>query len=224
MGFKIIAIDGPAGSGKSTISRLVANRIGFVYVKTGEMFRSITYMLIKNSVDIEDVEAVKKVLSNLDLRFEYNKEQQISILEGENITKILTTKEVTKLVSQVSTIKEVRDKVFEYEHSIAKQYDIVMEGRDIGTVVFPNADLKIFLDASVEERSKRRYEQALEEGQIVSYEEIMNSIILRDELDRNKKYGALKIPDDAIVVNSDNSTIENTVNRIVDIIKEKLKI
>lgn len=224
MGFKIIAIDGPAGSGKSTISRLVANRIGFVYVKTGEMFRSITYMLIKNSVDIEDVEAVKKVLSNLDLRFEYNKEQQISILEGENITKILTTKEVTKLVSQVSTIKEVRDKVFEYEHSIAKQYDIVMEGRDIGTVVFPNADLKIFLDASIEERAKRRYEQALEEGQIVSYEEIMNSIILRDELDRNKKYGALKIPDDAIVVNSDNSTIENTVNRIVDIIKEKLKI
>ncbi len=224
MGFKIIAIDGPAGSGKSTISRLVANRIGFVYVKTGEMFRSITYMLIKNSVDIEDVEAVKKVLSNLDLRFEYNKEQQISILEGENITKILTTKEVTKLVSQVSTIKEVRDKVFEYEHSIAKQYDIVMEGRDIGTVVFPNADLKIFLDASVEERSKRGYAQALDEGQIVSYEEIMNSIILRDELDRNKKYGALKIPDDAIVVNSDNSTIENTVNRIVDIIKEKLKI
>ena len=136
MSFKVIAIDGPAGSGKSTISRLVANEIGYVYVKTGEMFRSITYAIIKANIDYTDVEAVKKYIQNINLKFEYSKEKQFSILNGEDITEYLNSKEVTSIVSQVSSIKEVRDLVLIYEREVAKDNNVVMEGRDIGTVVF----------------------------------------------------------------------------------------
>lgn len=222
MSFKVIAIDGPAGSGKSTISRLVANEIGFVYVKTGEMFRCITYLLIKKGINIDDIEAVKRELQNLDLKFEYNKQKQISILNGIDITEELDTQEITSVVSQVSSIKEVRNAVLQYEHDVAKNNNIVMEGRDIGTVVFPNADVKIFLEASIEERTKRRYEQSIQNGIDISYEEIIDNILMRDNIDKNKEYGALKIPEDAIIVNSDNLEIEQTVKIIVDIVKGKI--
>ena len=222
MSFKVIAIDGPAGSGKSTISRLVANEIGYVYVKTGEMFRSITYAIIKANIDYTDVEAVKKYIQNINLKFEYSKEKQFSILNGEDITEYLNSKEVTSIVSQVSSIKEVRDLVLIYEREVAKDNNVVMEGRDIGTVVFPNADVKIFLDVSIETRVKRRYAQAVQEGKNVTYQEILESIQKRDELDRIKKYGALKIPKDAIIVNTDNLEIEQSVEKILSIIYERI--
>ena len=222
MSFKVIAIDGPAGSGKSTISRLVANEIGYVYVKTGEMFRSITYAIIKANIDYTDVEAVKKYIQNINLKFEYSKEKQFSTLNGEDITEYLNSKEVTSIVSQVSSIKEVRDLVLIYEREAAKCNNVVMEGRDIGTVVFPNADVKIFLDVSIETRVKRRYAQAVQEGKNVTYQEILESIQKRDELDRIKKYGALKIPKDAIIVNTDSLEIEQSVTKILDIIEEKI--
>ena len=187
MSFKVIAIDGPAGSGKSTISRLVANKIGYVYVKTGEMFRSIAYSIIKANIDYTDVEAVKKLIQDINLKFEYTKEKQYSILNSEDITEFLDSKEVTNIVSQVSSIKEVRDLVLGYEKEAAKDNNVVMEGRDIGTVVFPNADIKIFLDVSVEERAKRRYEQALQEGKNVTYQEILENIQKRDENDKTKE-------------------------------------
>lgn len=222
MSFKIIAIDGPAGSGKSTISRLVANEIGFKYVKTGEMFRAITYMILKNGIDVEDIEAVRKSLENLDLKFEYTKQKQTSILNGVDITNYLDKEEITNVVSKISSIKEVRDKVAIYEYDISKNNNVVMEGRDIGTVIFPNADVKIFLNASVEQRAKRRYEQSIEEGKQVSYEDILHSIIERDENDKNKEYGALQVSNDAIIVNSDGLEKEQTVEIILDIIRKKI--
>ena len=222
MSFKVIAIDGPAGSGKSTISRLVANNIGYVYVKTGEMFRSIAYAIIKANIDYTDVEAVKELIQNIDIKFKFSKEKQFSMLNGEDITDYLNTKEVTSIVSQVSSIKEVRQLVLVYEKEVAKYNNVVMEGRDIGTVVFPNADIKIFLNASIENRAKRRYEQAIQEGKSLTYEEILDNIKNRDELDKTKKYGALQIPNDAIIVNSDNLQIEQTVEKIINIINEKI--
>lgn len=222
MSFKVIAIDGPAGSGKSTISRLVANNIGYVYVKTGEMFRSIAYAIIKANIDYTDVEAVKELIQNIDIKFKFSKEKQFSMLNGEDITDYLNTKEVTSIVSQVSSIKEVRQLVLVYEKEVAKYNNVVMEGRDIGTVVFPNADIKIFLNASIENRAKRRYEQAIQEGKSLTYQEILDNIKNRDELDKTKKYGALQIPNDAIIVNSDNLQIEQTVEKIINIINEKI--
>ena len=218
MSFKVIAIDGPAGSGKSTISRLVANKIGYVYVKTGEMFRSITYAIIKANIDYTDVEAVKSLIQDIRLEFKFSEEKQFTILNGEDITAYLNSKEVSSIVSQVSSIKEVRDLVLVYEKEAAKYNNVVMEGRDIGTVVFPNADIKIFLNSSIETRAKRRYEQAMQERKDVTYQEILDNIKKRDELDKTKKYGALQVPTDAIIVNSDNLEIEQTVQKILDII------
>ena len=218
MSFKVIAIDGPAGSGKSTISRLVANKIGYVYVKTGEMFRSIAYAIIKANIDYTDVEAVKSLIQDIRLEFKFSEEKQFTILNGEDITAYLNSKEVSSIVSQVSSIKEVRDLVLVYEKEAAKYNNVVMEGRDIGTVVFPNADIKIFLNSSIETRAKRRYEQAMQERKDVTYQEILDNIKKRDELDKTKKYGALQVPTDAIIVNSDNLEIEQTVQKILDII------
>ena len=218
----VIAIDGPAGTGKSTISKIIANKLGFAFVKTGEMYRAITYKLIKENISLDDIEKIEKLLENIDLEFKYNNENQIAILDGEDITQYLTSKEVTNLVSQVSAIKVVRDKVLFYELNSAKENNIVMEGRDIGTIIFPNADVKIFLIASVEERAKRRYKQNQELGIKMSLEEIKINIEFRDQNDTNIEHGAMKKADDAIVVENNNRTIESVVNEVMQIIEEKI--
>lgn len=218
----IIAIDGAAGTGKSTISKIVANKLGFAFVKTGEMYRAITYKLIKENIELIQIDEIKELLDNIDLQFKYNNENQIAILDGIDITKYLTSKDVTNLVSQVSAIKCVRDKVLFYEINSAKENNIVMEGRDIGTIIFPNADVKIFLVASVEERAKRRYKQNLELGIKTSYEEIKQNIAFRDENDTKKEHGAMTIADDAVIVENNNRTIESTINEIMQIIDRKI--
>ncbi len=218
----VIAIDGAAGTGKSTISKIIANKLGFAFVKTGEMYRAITYKLLKENIELNEIDKIEELLQNIDLEFKYNNENQIAILDGEDITKHLTSKEVTGLVSQVSGIKCVRDKVLFYELNSAKENNIIMEGRDIGTIIFPNADVKIFLTASVEERAKRRYKQNLELGIKTSYEEIKQNIAFRDENDTTKEYGAMTIAKDAVVVENNNRTIESTINEIMQIIERKI--
>lgn len=222
MKYYVIAIDGPAGTGKSTISRMVANRIGFAFVKTGEMYRAITYKMIKENINLNDTDQINDMLDNIDLSFKYEHEKQISILEGEDITSYLDSTEVNNIVSQVSSIKQVREKVLEYELKSAENNNIVMEGRDIGTAIFPNADVKIFLTASVEERAKRRYKQNLAKGIKSSYEEIKENIEFRDENDRMKEIGALKMAEDAVLVENNNRTIESVVKEVIDIVNEKI--
>ncbi len=222
MKYYVIAIDGPAGTGKGTISRMVANRIGFAFVKTGEMYRAITYKMIKENINLNDTDQINDMLDNIDLSFKYEHEKQISILEGEDITSYLDSTEVNNIVSQVSSIKQVREKVLEYELKSAENNNIVMEGRDIGTAIFPNADVKIFLTASVEERAKRRYKQNLAKGIKSSYEEIKENIEFRDENDRMKEIGALKMAEDAVLVENNNRTIESVVKEVIDIVNEKI--
>jgi len=219
----VIAIDGPAGTGKGTISRLVAKRIGFVLVKTGDMFRAITYKMVKEKIKLDEIDKIISLLDNIDLEFKYINGQQVSILDGEELNDELSIKEVQDNVSQVSVIKEVRDKVLKYEKDIAKKENIVMEGRDIGTTVFPNADVKIYLIADLEERVLRRYNQLKKQGiNNISKEEVKQNFIFRDENDKNKKYGALKQAEDAVVVDNSHREIEDTVNEIINIIKEKI--
>lgn len=217
----IIAIDGTAGCGKSTISRALANKIGFTYIKTGEMFRSITYKLIKEKVSLQDEEKLKQILNNLDLKFKYTKDRQISILDGEDITEELNSLIIDGIVSQVSSIDLVRKKVLEFEREAAKEYNIVMEGRDIGTVVFPEADVKIFLTSTIEERTKRRYIQSLESGITITQDEIMHNILFRDEIDMLKENGSLKKADDAIEIVNSNKTIDQVVEEIIKVLKDK---
>lgn len=218
----VIAIDGLAGTGKSTISKIIANKLGFAFVKTGEMYRAITYKILKENIDLSDLDKIEKLLKNIDLEFKYNNDKQTAILDNEDITEYLNSKEVTNLVSQVSAIKIVRDKVLYYELNSARENNIVMEGRDIGTLIFPNADVKIFLVASVEERAKRRYKQNQQLGIKMSLEEIKQNIEFRDENDTKKEHGAMKKAEDAIVVENTNRTIESVVNEVLKIIEEKI--
>lgn len=220
--YYIIAIDGPAGTGKSTISRLVSNKINFAFIKTGEMYRGITYKMLKDNIDLNDIEQIDAMLNNIDIKFKYTTEMQITILDGIDITDKLSTPEVSAIVSQVAANKSIRNKVYKFELEAAENNNIIMEGRDIGTTVFPHADVKIFLTASVEERAHRRYKQSMANGHTTSYEEIKQNIEFRDENDRKKEVGALKIAEDAIMVDNTNRTIESVVAEIVKIINDKI--
>lgn len=219
----VVAIDGPAGTGKGTVSALVAKKVNFILVKTGDMFRAITYKIIKERLEVTNIEGINSLLKIIDLKFDYVNGEQICILDGKILNEELSIKEVQEYVSIVSAIKEVRNKVLEYEIDISKKENIIMEGRDIGTTVFPDAEVKIYLIADMEERVSRRYNQLKKQGiSNISVEEVRQNFIYRDENDKNKQYGALRKADDAIVVDNSNRTIESTVNEIVGIIRTKI--
>ena len=218
----IIAIDGPAGTGKSTISNLIAKSLNLFLVDTGAMYRCVAYKMLKEGILLEDKEKILKILENINIEFKDSNNRQRVYLNGEEVTEPIRSKEVSELVSPVSAIKDVRYKLVEMQRELAKNKNVVMEGRDIGTYVFPNADIKIYLDASAEERVKRRYEENLCKGINVKYEEIMENIVIRDKIDSSKEIGALKIAEDAIVVDTTGKTLEQVQKEIEGIIKQKM--
>lgn len=217
----IVAIDGPAGSGKGTVTKLIAKRMGLINLDTGATYRCVALETIRRGLTLEEKQKIIDLVDDLDIEFEYENDDIKVFLNGEDVTSEIRNMEVTKIVSQVSSIVAVRLKMVELQRRMAKGKDVIMEGRDIATYVFPNADVKIYLDADVEERAKRRFKENQEKGIDSSYEEILENIKLRDENDKNKEIGSLKIADDAIIVDSSKLTIEEMTNKVEEIIREK---
>ena len=217
----IVGIDGPAAAGKGTVAKEIAKRIGLINLDTGITYRCVALEMLNRNVDIADEEEIIKIASEIDMEIENREDVDIVYLNGEDVTSKIRSKEVTNIVSPVSSIKEVRYKMVELQRKLVEGKDVIVEGRDICTVVFPNADVKIYLDASQEARVNRRYKENLEKGIEMTYEEVLDNISKRDYNDTHKEIGALKKTEESIVVDNTNFTAEETIEKIIDIIKEK---
>lgn len=222
MGF-IVAIDGPAGSGKGTVTKILAKKLKLNSIDTGAMYRCVTLAIIRNNIDLNDIDKIKELLETIKIELIEEKDKQIVKLNGEDVSKEIRENPVNQKVSIVSAIKEIRLKLVELQREMAKTQDVIMEGRDITTVVFPNADLKIYMDADLEERARRRFEQNKSKNIECTYEDVLEDMKKRDENDRNKEMGALKIADDAIVIDSTNLTQKEVVKEIEKLIKKRKK-
>lgn len=218
----IVAIDGPAGTGKGTIAKLVSKEFGFVNVDTGAMFRCVTLAMLRENISIEDSEKIEKLLNEIQIDLKEENGEQAVFLNGEDVTNLIRTKEINTFISDVSKIPEVRSKLLDLQRKIAQGQNVVMEGRDIGTTVFPNADVKIYLDASSEERARRRVKQNEEKGINMSYEEVLESVKRRDKEDSERSISPLKKADDAILVDSTNMVIDEVAETVYSIIRRKM--
>lgn len=214
MGYNV-AIDGPAGAGKSTIAKLVAKEKGYVYVDTGAMYRGLAIHFLENGIEAEEKEKIVEACKDADVTIRYEDGQQQVYLNGKNITAKLREEAVGNMASKSSAIPEVRAKLLELQRELARKEDVIMDGRDIGTCVLPDADVKVFLTASVETRAKRRYDELVEKGVACDLEEIARDIAERDERDSTREIAPLKQAEDAVLVDSSHMTIEEVVAAIV---------
>lgn len=223
MGF-IVAVDGPAGSGKGTVTELVGQKENLVYIDTGAMYRCVTLYMLRNQINIEYMEKVKESLEKIKIELKVEQGKQNVYLNNEDVSSEIRTEKVNKMVSPVSKIPMVREKLTQEQRKMSERQDIIMEGRDIGTVVFPNADVKIYLDATPEERARRRLNQNRQKGMMdETYEQILESVKNRDYIDSHREVAPLKQAEDAIYIDSSNMTVEEVVSKIIQIIQEKKK-
>ena len=213
MGYNV-AVDGPAGAGKSTIARLVAKEKGYIYVDTGAMYRGLAIHFLKKGIRPDDSLAAAAACRDAEVTIGYEEGVQQVYLNGENVTGMLRTEEVGNMASKTSGIPAVREKLLELQRSLAREKDVIMDGRDIGTNILPDADVKIYLTASVETRAKRRYDELREKGEDCDLEQIEKDIRERDERDMNRDIAPLKKADDAILVDSSEMTIPEVVAEI----------
>lgn len=213
MGYNV-AIDGPAGAGKSTIAKLVAKEKGYIYVDTGAMYRALAIHFLKKGIRAEETEKVVDACRDANVSIAYENGIQQVYLNEENVTSGLRTEEVGNMASKTSSIAEVREKLLELQRGLAREKDVIMDGRDIGTCILPGADVKIYLTASVETRAKRRFDELREKGVSCDYEEIAQDIRERDERDMNRETAPLCKADDAILVDSSDMTIQEVVDTI----------
>ena len=209
-----IAIDGPAGSGKSTVARLVAKKLGFVYVDTGAMYRTVGLYCAENSIDLENMDEVKKALQKVNIELKYDEGVQHIYLNGEDVSSAIRVQRIAEYASKVAAIGVVREKLVEMQRNIAENGNVVMDGRDIGTNVIPNAKAKIYLDASVDVRTERRCHELEEKGVSFDKNIIREEIIERDNFDKNRKINPLTIAEDATVIDTSYMTIEEVENKI----------
>ncbi len=216
--YKIITIDGPSGAGKSTIAKLIADKLGFKYLDTGAMYRAVTLYMIENQVDIKNEEEVINALNKLNIGFDSNYR---IYLDSQDITEDIRKEKVVKFVSEVSAISSVRRKMVDLQRDIAKEGNYILDGRDAGSVVFPNADYKFYLEASLEERAKRRYKEELSKEVDISFEAVKESIRKRDKYDSNRKDSPLVVPENAIIIDTTNMTIYEVAEEITDIFLNK---
>lgn len=217
----IVAIDGPAGTGKGTIASLISKRLGYTYIDTGAMYRCIALKMLNNNIQLNDMEKIQKLLDETKIEFMNFADKQHVFLDDEDVTEEIRTPRVNDVVSQVSAIVEIRKKLVEMQQKFGEEQNVVMEGRDITTVVFPNADVKIYLTAEPEIRAKRRFDELMAKGVETTYEETLEKINARDKNDMNKPVGALMIAKNATVVDSSNLTIEEVYEKVHEIITDK---
>ena len=218
----IVGIDGPAGSGKGTVTKKVANKLGLTNIDTGITYRCVALKVLNKNISLDNKKEIIEAAKNIKIDIDNTPNGDIVYLDGKDVTKDIRSKEVTKIVSPVSSIKEVRFLMVDMQRKLAEGKNVIMEGRDICTYVFPNADVKIYLDASIEERAKRRFKENQEKGIEMSYEEVYESIRKRDENDKTKEVGALKLAEDSIIVDTTRLTIDEVVEKIIEIIKIKM--
>ena len=216
-----IAIDGPAGAGKSTIAKLAAKELGFVYVDTGAMYRTIALGLLRGGVDCEDERQLERALNEISVDISYEDGMQQMLLNGENVTGLIRTEEVSRMASISSAKPQVRRKLLMMQRTMAQQRDVIMDGRDIGTQILPKAQLKIYLTASVDARAERRYLELREKGEPCSLEEIGQDIRERDDRDMHREIAPLKQAEDAVLVDSSEMTIPEVTERIVSLARER---
>ena len=216
-----IAIDGPSGSGKSTISKIIAKKIGFINVDTGALYRTIAYFFLENKINYKEKSEVLKNLNNISVSLKNENFSQTIFLNGVDVTQKIRTNEISMLSSEISVIPEVRQFLLKLQRDIAEKNNIVIDGRDIGTVVLPNADVKIFLTADLKVRAKRRYNQLISKGQSTTFDEILELINKRDYNDIHRKISPLKKANDAILVDNSNLNQQDTVYKLIEIIKKK---
>lgn len=221
MGFNV-AIDGPAGAGKSTIAKRLAKELGFIYVDTGAMYRTIALYMLRNGIDGENEDMVSKKVSEVHVTLSYENGSQIVLLNGEDVSGEIRTEQVSAMASKTSAYKAVREKLLDLQRDMAKKNDVLMDGRDIGTTILPNADVKIYLTASVETRAKRRYDEYIAKGESCDLSEIEEDIRTRDHNDMTREISPLKKADDAVEVDSSNMNIDEVVETIKNICKEKM--
>ena len=221
MRFMNVAIDGPAGAGKSTIAKACAKELGYIYVDTGAMYRGIALYMVDHKIRPTDIEAVKQALLDVNVTLRYEDGKQLLIVNGQDISDRIRTPEVSAAASLFSAIPEVRKALLDLQHDIAEKNNVLMDGRDIGTVILPQAQVKIYLDASPEIRGKRRYDELVLKGESVVLEDIIEDVKQRDYQDMHRETSPLKKADDAIVVDSSYMTIEEVQNKIVSLVREK---
>ena len=211
----VIAIDGPAGAGKSTISKLIAKNLGINYIDTGAMYRAITYKCIKEDIDVNDIQRVVDLCSRTDVDFVDN----YIYLDGQRLNDEIRTLQVSSRVSDVAKIPQVREFLLEKQREIGKRSDVILDGRDVGTHIFPDAKYKFFLNASAQERGRRRYQELIDKGQSVALEEIIEDIKKRDYIDSTREVAPLVKADDAIEVDTTSMTIDQVVTYISDMVR-----
>ena len=216
-----IAIDGPAGAGKSTIARRVAKELSFIYVDTGAMYRAMALYLLRREVNKDDTEQIGNICQDAEISIEYQNGEQIVLLNDENVNSYLRTEEVGNMASVSSAVPRVREKLLSLQRKLAGDMSVVMDGRDIGTTILPDADVKIYLTASSLTRAKRRYLELQEKGTVCNLDEIQKDIEERDQRDMNREISPLRQAEDAVLVDSSDLTIQQVIDRILQIFRSK---
>ncbi len=216
-----IAIDGPAGAGKSTIAKLAAKGLGFLYVDTGAMYRAIGLYLLENEVDYNEESRLLEALDKINIEIKYVDGVQRVILNDRDVSEAIRREEVGQAASTTSALKPVRAKLLDLQRDIAAKNDVIMDGRDIGTNILPNAELKIYLTASVEVRAQRRYKELVEKGETPDFEEVKKGIEQRDYQDMNRDIAPLRQAEDAVLVDTSDMTIDEVVARITELAEER---
>ncbi len=216
-----IAIDGPAGAGKSTISKSAAKKLGFIYIDTGALYRTVGLAATRANVEPVEGKEVDELLSKINVELTFNdKGEQIVLLDKEDVSRLIRTPEASMTASKISAIPSVRAYLLDLQRNMAKKDNVIMDGRDIGTVVLPNADVKIFLTATPEARAERRYKELIEKGMDVKYEDILNDVKTRDYNDSHREIAPLKQADDAVLADTTEIGLQESIDLIIKIIKE----
>lgn len=217
-----VAVDGPAGAGKSSISKIVAKKLGYLYIDTGAMYRSVTWAVLHNHIDVNNQKAVEALLPKLDLTMEASDDSCKVFIAGQDVTDFIRTPQVNNAVSIVASYKGVRQYLVERQRLLAEAGGVILDGRDIGSVVLPNAELKIYLTASVEARAMRRYLEVKGTVNEQTLEDIKDSVMQRDDMDKNRKESPLIQVEDAVLVDSSEMTFDETVEHILHLVQERI--